>query len=232
MHIEDRLNTKNLTLLCELRIDFEIDFVDTNNDYCEVIQKNQEATIYYNSTMFSNESIAHELLHIYLNRYKYIIGNHIFLTCQYRKKLGKVFIKFLCDYIENCFDHYKMYPSYIEMGYSPEKFIVNGLDEKCSIEDITNLKLTFLRKYKSLSLNKYIGFLISISADHVENDYNEHLKLLKDKDSDLFDIVSDFWKSWEVFDIENIDIFTNSDMELVDNFISNMEEWIKLKKIK
>lgn len=72
-----------------------------------------------------------------------------------------------------------MYPEFIEMGYSPEKFLLNGLDEKCSLYDIKSLNLSFLKTYKAKSIEMYIGFLISIYADHIDNNYNEHLRLLK-----------------------------------------------------
>jgi hypothetical protein len=45
-------------------------------------------------------------------------------------------------------------------------------------------------------------------------------------------IVSRFWKKWEEFDIENIDPIYNSDIELCDNFISDMEGWIENRKVK
>lgn len=125
-----------------------------------------------------------------------------------------------------------MYPEFIEMGYSPEKFLLNGLDEKCSLYDIKLLNLSFLKTYKAKSIEMYIGFLISIYADHIDNNYNEHLRLLKAKDSDLFEIISIFWRKWEKFDIANIDAIYNSDLALADSFVSDMKEWIKWKIIK
>jgi len=118
------------------------------------------------------------------------------------------------------------------MGYSPQGFLTNGLDEKCSLQDIKSLSLSFLKTYKSKSIELYIGYLISIYADHIDNNYNEHLKLLQEKESNLFEIISRFWNKWKVFDITNIDAIYNSDLELADSFISDMKDWIKQKKIK
>jgi hypothetical protein len=232
MTIEQSLDYKNQLLLADLRKDFQIDFEPKEINYCEVFSKNRHSTIYYNPKHVDNDSIAHELLHIKLDRYNYSIGNHIYLSCQNNKKLGKVFCKFLCDYIGNCLDHFKMYPSYIEMGYKPENFLINGLDEKCSLNDIKLLNLSFLGMYIAKSIDRYIGYLISIYADHVSNDYREHLRLLEQKDSNLFDIISRFWNKWKVFDIENIDPIYNSDIDLAESFISDMELWIENKKIK
>jgi Zn-dependent peptidase ImmA (M78 family) len=91
MSIEQKLNKKNKLLLADLRIDFQIDFESKDINYCEVFTKNGYSTIYYNPKIVDDESIAHELLHIQLKRYDYVIGNYIYSSCQNHKKLGKVF---------------------------------------------------------------------------------------------------------------------------------------------
>jgi len=48
----------------------------------------------------------------------------------------------------------------------------------------------------------------------------------------LFGIVTDFWNKWTEFDIENIDAIYNSDIELAESFMTEMEDWIENKKIK
>jgi hypothetical protein len=118
------------------------------------------------------------------------------------------------------------------MGYSPQGFLTNGLEEKCSLQNLKTLNLSFLKIYKAKSIELYIGYLISIYADHIDNNYNQHLKLLKEKDSDLFDLISRFWSKWKEFDITNIDAIYNSDIELADSFVTDMEEWIRHKKTK
>jgi hypothetical protein len=227
-----QLDEKANNFLIELRQSQEISFETHNENYCGVSQQNNKAVIFYNPLTFSNSSIVHELLHVWLNKYDYFIGNHIYMMTLSHPKLSKVMTKFLCDYIENVFDHNKMYPKYHEMGYSDEDFIVDGLKEKCSIQDIKQLTLKFLNVYRAESINMYIGFLLSIYADHVIHDYSEHLKLLKAKDSELFRIVTEFWNRWLNFDVENIDSLYNSAFDITNPFIDEMEDWIKNKKIK
>jgi hypothetical protein len=232
MNIEYIFDDKTKLLIQDLKNDFQIEFKEREIDYCEVYTIKNQATIYYNPKLIDNESIAHELLHIKLKRYNYVIGNHIYFSCLNNSKLQKIFNKFLCDYIGNCLDHFKMYPEYLEMGYSPEGFLKNGLEEKCSLQDIKTLNLSFLRTFKTKSIELYIGYLISIYADHIDNNYIEHLILLQEKDSDLFEVISNFWNKWKEFDITNIDAIYNSDIELADSFVTDMEEWIKHKKVK
>ncbi|MEH6764918.1 MAG: hypothetical protein V7655_10495 [Aequorivita antarctica] len=232
MDIHSILDKNTTNLLDELSSDFQINFEEKNINYCELFTQNKKATIYYNPEIIDTEMIAHELLHLWLNKFNYVLGNHIYLIFKSDWKLSKIFNKFLCDYIENCFDHFKMYPKFKAMGYSDEKFLMNGLAEKCSIADIKKLHLKFLGKYKADSINNFIGYLISIYADHIENDYDEHLELLKTKEPELFKIITDFWNKWVSFDIENIDSIYNSDIELVNSFMTDIENWITNKKLK
>lgn len=225
------LDNTTITLLEELQNDFNISFVQRNIDFCEVFQKSGKATIYYNPKIANSSSIAHELLHVWLTSYNYVIGNHIYLYLESDKKLSKIFKKFLCDHISNCCDHYKMYPKFLELGYQPVDFLSDGLKPKVSLKEIVNIKLKFLGLYNSKHINFYIGSLFSIFADHAKNDYSKEFLYLKKLDSELFSIVSDFWSKWEKFDIKNIDPIYNSDHDLTNNFIHNMETWVKNKRV-
>lgn len=225
------LDKATSSLLLDLQKDFDISFEHKNIDYCEVFQKSGKATIYYNPKIVDSASIAHELLHIWLTRFNYSIGNHIYLSLQSDKKLNKIFNKFLCDYITNCCDHFKMYPKFIGLGYKPGDFLTNSLESKATFKDIKRIKLKFLGSYNSKAINYYIGSLFSIFADHVDNDYSKQIECLKKLDSDLFSIVFEFWNKWKIFDIENIDAIYNSDLDLTNSFIDNMTEWVKNKRI-
>lgn len=232
MNLEPTINKQNQELLAELRKSFDVDFDKNDKDYCSMFSKNNKKIIYYNPKTLDDASIAHELLHIWLDEFDYEIGTHIFLSCKSHEKLNKIFCKNLCDYISNCFDHLKMYPEYLRMGYESEKFVINGSAEKCSLKQIKSLKLKSLWTYKASSIEKYIGYLVSIYADHIKNNYEIHLKLLEAKDPNLFQIVTSFWNSWTIFDIENIDPIFNSDISLVDDFIDDMKVWVEGHKMK
>jgi len=118
-----------------------------------------------------------------------------------------------------------MYPKYTEMGYSPKQFLKNGLKEKCSILEIKTLRFDSSKKIRPTMVDYFIGYTIAINADHVNNDYTQHNQLLEKLNPELFQIVNQFWNDWISFDIENIDPIYNSDFDLYENFISNMEGW-------
>ena len=229
-NIESQLNKSNLSLLKDLRKDFKISFVEKDIDHFQVYSQNLSSTIYYNPKIFCNASIAHELLHIKLKRYRYL-NNHIYHSCLGHKKLNLIFKKVLCDHISNCFDHLKMYPEYLSMGYSPKDFLRDGLEEKCNVNTIKKIKIKFFFAYRANSINLYVGNLISIYADHIDNNYDEHLRILKSKEPELFNIVTKLWHSWEKFDITKIDPIYNSDLDLFESFISDLENWVRFKRI-
>jgi len=226
------LDEKMTLFLNELETDYEIAFEIRNINHAECYFKNNKATIFYDPKKTNIESIAHELLHVWLKKFNYSIGNHIYLCCASDPKLGKIFSKNLCDHIGNCFDHFKMYPKYLEMGYSPERFIANSLEEQCSVNDIEEMKFKKFLVYNSDSIDKFIGYLISIYADHMSRDYSIHIEKMKTINATLFNIVTKFWNEWTKFDIENVDPIFNSDTELVDNFISDVEDWTNRKILK
>jgi hypothetical protein len=138
---EFELDETNHQLLIDLRKLYEIEFEVKDIEYCEVFTKNNKSIIFYNPRIVDNDSIAHELLHIWLNTFNYISGNILFLLSQENIKLDKIFIKGLTDYIGNCMDHVKMYPKYIELGYDPNKFVTLGLKEKSFLNDLKKINV-------------------------------------------------------------------------------------------
>lgn len=73
--------------------------------------------------------------------------------------------------------------------------------------------------------------MISIYADHLPNDYSQHLAQMQSVEPELFDIVTEFWKAWKNVDIENPDPITRMDFEAINDFIMNMENWMESRSI-
>ncbi len=222
-------NTK--PLLSELQESFQISFETWDESYAGVYTQNNEAIISFNPRKVTEVCIAHELLHVWLKQFGYRSTNCFKLYWADTPFLSEVFDTRLCDHIGNCMDHVKMFPKFSEMGYSPENFIQNGGKSQCSVMVVRFIFLKVNGNYSPSGVNSFIGNLISIYADHCDNNYSKQLALLQKKDPELFDIVTKFWNEWAEFDIENIDIIHNSDFDLMERFISDMEEWCETKGI-
>jgi hypothetical protein len=223
------LDQPTLDLLRDLQLDFEIFFQPNPVQNCSVFTLGRTATISYNPKDIETESIAHELLHVWLKRFDFGISNQIYLSFIDHESLKTIFHKALCDHIGNCMDHYKMYPRYKTMGYCDEKFLQNGIESKCNIVDVNQIQMTRFGMYSTYFTDQFIGHLIAILADHYPNDYSRHLEILKNQDSELLEIVTEFWNAWVQFDITNIDAIHNSDRDIGDKFISDMEYWAQDK---
>lgn len=230
MNVEKYLDAKNQFLLAELRKVYSIDFEPRSVPYAGVYIQNKKAIVIFNPDHFSNESIAHELLHIKIRRYLNI-GNGIYTRLIYDPVFKKVFTKSLCDWITNFFEHSKIFPLYRAMGYSSSNFIINANDEQCRIEDISSLDLVAKNVYNSEQIGKYIIYLISIYSHHIKKDYEQHLKLLREIEPDLFKVVTQFWNSWIEFDLENMHLEFDCDSDLIDKFVSDIKLWGESKQI-
>lgn len=229
-NVETKLDANNTRLLAELRDKYMVVFVDSKERYCSVFHKNDTSTIFVNPKFFSNSSIAHELLHTWFKTYDLHSSNGIYLSSQEHTKLRKIFDKRLCDHIGNCQEHLKIFPKFIEMGYSPKDFL-DSKGFQCDIISIKKLKVQRQGIYSAKDINRYIGYLISIYADHLPNEYSEHLNLLEQMDSELFKIVTDFWESWKNLDIEEQDIMLRNDFEVFYDFTTSMELWSENKSV-
>lgn len=179
----------------------------------------------------TNATIAHELLHIWFKTLGGFTSNHIYLASVNLPKQSKIFSKQLCDHIGNCMEHHKFYPKFLEMGYNPKDFIRNADKEQSNLLSLKCLILGRGYQYIGQNVDAFIGNLISIYAHHRPVNYSKHLKVLKRKDEDLFNLVTEFWYRWDKFDVYNIDPVFNSDYDIYENFIGDIGEWVSNKII-
>lgn len=228
----DKLDKQINKLYLELSKDCNISFQEWDKDYCEVFTQNNNATIYYNTFELSNETIAHELLHIQQKSYGYVSSNHFFLYFQSHEFFKEVFTKNLCDFIGNFMEHYKMFPAFLEMGYAGEKFIQNGDKLQANLNDLSKIYLKVNGKLSPQQADFYIGNLLAILADPLPKNYSKHLEILEKKDKDLIQLVNVFWNSWKNFEVKKRDIFTNNESDIYHQFTEDLENWYESKTTK
>lgn len=230
LEIEQIFDEPIKQLFDEAKLNYSISFEPWENDFWRVHTKNKDVVINYNIHDINPESLAHELLHIWVKKYGHTSINYLKNSFASHSFLSKVFDIRLCEHIGNCMDHLKMYPKYKEMGYSDKGFIWNGGKPQCKISDIKQIYFKVNGQYSDTGVNQYIGHSISILADHCPNDYTKEISLLRKIDRELFEVVLNFWNEWVEFDIENIDSIYNSDLDLLDRFVGEVENWFELKK--
>lgn len=57
--IHEKLDSQTLDFLEELQTIYNIDFIEKEINYCEVFQKDGNATIYYNPEIIDTETVTH-----------------------------------------------------------------------------------------------------------------------------------------------------------------------------
>lgn len=229
-NVEKRLNAQNADLLLDLRKTIPVKFKRTKKPYFEVSVINNRASIFVNPKIFNNSHVAHELLHVWFARLGLHGSNLIYLRAKEKPIFAAVFDRFLCDHIGNCMAHNKIYPMFLEMGYAPEDFLISS-DMQCDIDRVRCLCIQRNGIYSAIQVNCYIGYLISIYADHLPHDYSQHLKLLYNFEPELFDMVSGFWRAWKDVDVTNPSPLTRDEFSAINGFINDFEEWATNKPL-
>lgn len=227
------LNDSNRSLLQELINEgFNVSFEKWKNAHMGVFTQNNTVTVSYNEHHVGLAAIAHELLHVKMKSYKYISANYLKLAFTNKDFFYSVFDDKLCEHIGNLMDHAKMYPLFLKMGYAPEEFLNNGNSKLVDLEEIKKIRIKRWSGVSAKDVNLFIGHLFAILADHLDNDYTVELQILKDREPNLFNIITKFWANWLNFDLTSIDSMYNSDIQLLDNFLDDLEDWEKEKRIK
>lgn len=220
------IDEKTSALLNKVQGTVNILFVEKDIDDCQFILENESAIIYFNSQKTNAPSIACEVLRIWLAQLDFDIGKHLYVSTRGHHKLTKFLIHSLCDHINDCCCHFKLYTHFLEMGYRTEDFTCNTLPPVMKFHELKRMKPAFFGVYKTQTVQKIIKTLFTILATQKEEgEYNVHLLLIQQKLSGLYDIIIDFWQQWKAFDVAHIDTIYNSDLELTEKLAQKLEDW-------
>lgn len=201
---------------------FTISFEPWQNEFWEVKTRENKATIYFAINDLNAAALAHELLHLWLKQFDFLSMNHFYLLNLEDDFWGEVWNKNLCDHVGNCMAHLKIYPRYLEMGYAPDSFIQDAHKPQATPQGIKPIYLKRNGRLSARDTELFIADLIAIYACAFGHDYTTQLKLLKEKDKDLFEIVTTFWDSWKNFELSHEN---NDTQPLYHNFMEQLEKW-------
>ncbi|MGF7077708.1 hypothetical protein [Mucilaginibacter sp. UYCu711] len=227
------VDERNKVLWDTLSNHFQIDFEPSANKEYRVYSINDQATFYVPENDLCADSFTHELLHVYLRYKKVFIGAAFINTISSSAILKNLLNDRLIEHVGNCLDHIKMFEKYDQMGFRPEKFILDYQQHKCTPSDLADLKRYYKQNgsYNSEAVNLFIGKFVAMCADFNENfDYEPCFDALDNLDPLLFTVLDQFISDWEELDIESEDIFKSSYYPLLDTFYEGMKRWMTGKK--
>lgn len=231
------IDERNIQLWNTLNKKYNILILESfESNYMSCIKKKklfrkQKAIIYILRNNLCSASFTHELLHIYLASQKVFIGDDLIKLIFANNNLYKIFSRNLRDHVCNCLEHAKMLPIYSELGYENENFISDFHKPKITIEEIELLQIKFSdkSKYYQEAIDFYIGKFFAMKACNNNSfNYEKYYCIFKKLDSQLFDILDNFWSSWIYYDIKKED---NNYIPILRKFENELNNWITEKTI-
>jgi len=193
MNIENCITSKNKYLYEEVKSRFSIDFIKrTCDNFWFVEICGNKVTIEYGDEKNKEECLVHELLHVKLC----LLGYRKIKWAQSNIRPNSSF-EILLSAIDNIFQHHKIFPIFLQMGYSPDKFVGNSEDE------LKNDIFDFLKNPTQdicIAMTKYLT-LTSPNAEFIFEDIDnlkEQFRRISDGSySILFDVMDQEIQNWK-----------------------------------
>jgi hypothetical protein len=233
-YIDRLIDSRNLTLWEDLNSKFSISIIETTNKFESCYSINKDVQIFINPITSSAASFTHELLHIWLRDLDVFIGASFTITLKSNEKLRRIFSDKLIDQMGDWFDHVKIFPKYLELGFEQELFLSDNNLNKFTEEEANAIKLSysFLGIINAKSVDLYIGKFFSAKADiSSEHEYLNQFQILNNLDGNLYCALEQVWNKWLEVDIFSTDIFKPSYHDVTFLLSDVLEKWIEGKRI-
>lgn len=227
LEIEDYINSQNQKVWTELKNKYFIRLIYDPSEYSwKVNTKSGIATIVTPNKIIEYHSFTHELLHIYLD-YKGLSKSNELVSGMTGELSREILsINDLVESLYNFCSHKKMFPYYIEMGFSEYFFVQSRIS--FTRLDLLCIKLFFrFKKTKPKGINQLIGHSLALMNNVVLEDKPKclkYLKKLKNINPDLYQIVEEFDSKWTA----------STDLDLASKFFdfeNKLNNWLKKNKI-
>lgn len=137
MKLKDLITDQNRALYQQISSHAPVQLKRSHDDFWSASLEGKRVVIQYANTQHPEAAFTHELLHLQtqLNGYRRLRAG-VSLNHRVQEQLP-----FLCEVIDSEFQHYRMYPRFIELGYQPrefyggsdaltEQYILHGIEAK------------------------------------------------------------------------------------------------------
>lgn len=227
MKITDYINEKNESIWNELNGSYEIELVYDPKEYSWKINMDKRQVVITTPTKkIEIESLTHELLHVYVEHMGMSSPEEILHSIYGTDSFEILTTNGLFAKIQNFCSHKKMFPLYIDLGFSEKKFLA----QKANINffELLTLKSSFLKKETiKLGVVDFIGHSISFFNNEGEFQKKKNARCLgklKKIRTDLFEILERFNTNWENSNDYNLS-------REFEKFDSELDEWLVKNEI-
>lgn len=236
VNISTLLDSKNQMLFSRLQANVKIDVEYHTNKWYATYSQNDEHIIYVPMLITPDPAaFTHELLHIDLNLKEMEIPAGIRLLIYGKPSISMCFTDDLVEHIINCFNHIKMLPVFLQLGYNRSEFISDYHDNKLTDQEVTiiatNYRSSATGKYNSEAIDFYIGKYVAVKAcPNTSFNYLKNLKALENIDPALFWLLEQFFASWNAYDKTTAPIYITP-RSIIFDFVDNLDKWSTGKTI-
>ncbi len=232
------LDEKNVALWQYLYERYHIEIRRENRSDYLLHSKGGETIIYVPDDRPEPASFTHELLHAALMYNDLYIGSSLILMVEGSDVLSKFYSRKLLEHTANCLEHMKMLPVFIDMGYPAETFTADYDQYKLTNEDLRLIKEHFRSRiffkyyYHTIGIDAFIGkYFAARACPNPGFNYTRQLQQLKKTAPVLYGILDRFTENWIQFDEKSMNPVTNSYRPIVNDFVTELEQWTKGKTI-
>lgn len=226
--MKELLDHRNIELWNKIDSTYQVNFERSSNGEYGCYSKGSEVTFSIGQGELSQDSFTHEMLHVYFRLNDCFLGAGMSNILLSNNKLGKILSAGLIDHIGNCFEHVKMLPLYMDMGFKKSEFLSDYEEHKCKPSELQILKNEYLKNgiVNTQLVDPFIGKLVAMLCDpNDELNYTNELDELKKIDSTLFVSIESALAFWKSINIESKDIMSPTYYDLIFDLENDLENW-------
>jgi len=226
------LDSRNINLWNKINSNYKVNFEKSSNSAYGCYTQGKEVTFYIGTGELSKDYFTHEMLHVYFRLNDCFFGEGLSNVILYNNRLGILISGELIEHVGNCFEHVKMFPLYLEMGFEQSKFLTDYHEYKCKPSELQIFKDQYLREGRvNINLvDPFIGRLVAMLCDpNTEFEYNAELEEFKKLDSLLFLTIKTALDFWVSIDVESKDIIFPNYHDLIFSLENDLEKWYQEK---
>lgn len=234
--INSFLDNRNQELWLKLKAQFKIDVQYHSHPWYAGFSENDTHIVYVPIGMPPDSAgFTHELLHIDLRRRELELPAGIKFLIWGKPSISMCFSDELIEHIINCFNHIKMLPDFIELGYDPSRFISDFTENKFTDEEVEYIIVNYYNSatgiFNSTAIDYYIAKYIAARAcPNTSFNYSNNFQSLNNLDPDLFFVLEKFYNDWAAYDRKNASIIIDPH-SIASDFVDHMDNWSTGKMI-
>jgi len=225
------INSRNEDLFEKVQSKFEVSFEPSYNGEHSVYTIGSSITFYIPVGVYSVDAFTHELLHAYIDYHEAYIGGNFKNTMWQSNILKQLLDPPLAEHITNSIAHTLMLPLYLERGFERSIFLLDYHEFKAEPGFIGQIARYYKQGalYNLSAIRNFIGKYFAFKCDpNPTFNYNAQLLQLKEIDTQLYQILEDYFTRWAGYDF-TADLLSEY-RDINADFYTSLKPWINGKR--